>query len=104
MISTVSDWAGLLCEELENFTLHDAFGLPLHPGNPIEDGSMIYMVDSNKMLSLLLAHSEFPLRGFAWSDNKNNDTLDYLFKVLDQNKESSKPARAGGTQMSRIGL
>ena len=100
----MSDWAGLLCEELENFTLHDAFGLPLHPGNPIEDGSMIYMVDSNKMLSLLLAHSEFPLRGFAWSDNKNNDTLDYLFKVLDQNKESSKPARAGGTQMSRIGL
>ena len=96
VMASVYDWAGSLCEEPENFTLHDAFGLPLHPSNPIKDRNMIHMVVSDETPSLSLADSEIQFRGFGWSDNENDDTLEDLFPVLGQNEESSKPTPAIG--------
>ena len=96
VMSSVYDWAGSLCEEPENFTLRDAFGLSLHPSNPIEDRSMIYMVVSDETPSLSSSDSEIQFRGFGWSANENDDTLEDLFPVLEQNEESSKPALASG--------
>ena len=78
LMSSVYDWAGSLCEEPENFTLCDALSLPLHPSNPIEDRSMIYMVVSNTP-SLSLADIEIQFRGFRCSDNRNDDTLEDSF-------------------------
>ena len=66
-------------ESFQNFTLRDALALPLHPSNPIEDRSMIYTVVSDKTPSL--ADSEIQFRGFGWSDNRNDDTLEDLFPV-----------------------
>ena len=94
VMASVYDWAGSLCEEPENFTLLDAFGLPLHPSNPIKDRNMIHMVVSDETPSLSLADSEIQFRGFGWSDNDNDDTLEDLFPVLGQNEESSKPTPA----------
>ena len=66
-------------DSFQNFTLRDALALPLHPSNPIEDRSMIYTVVSDKTPSL--ADSEIQFRGFGWSDNRNDDTLEDLFPV-----------------------
>ena len=57
---------------------------------------MIYMVVSDETPSLSLADSEIQFRGFGWSDNENDDTLEDLFPVLGQNEESSKPTPAIG--------
>ena len=89
-MSAVYDWAGSLCEKPENVTLHDALALPLHPSNPIEDRSMIYMVISDKTPSLSSADTEIQFRGFGCSYNGNDDTLEDLFPILDQNEESSQ--------------
>ena len=96
LMSSVYDWTGSLCEEPENFTLRDALALPLHPSNPIEDRSMIYMVVSDKTPSLSSADSEIQFRGFGWSDNGNDDTMEDLFPVLEPNEESSQRALASG--------
>ena len=64
-------------DSFQNSTLRDALALPLHPSNPIEDRSMIYTVVSDKTPSL--ADRQF--RGFEWSDNRNDDTLEDLFPV-----------------------
>ena len=53
---------------------------------------MIYVIVSDKTPSL--ADSEIQFRGFRWSDNGNDDTLEDMFPVLEQNEESSKPALA----------
>ena len=53
---------------------------------------MIYIIVSDKTPSL--ATSEIHFRGFGWSDNGNDDTLEDMFPVLEQNEESSKPALA----------
>ena len=54
------------------------------------------MVISDKTPSLSLADSEIQFRGFGWSDNRNNDTLEDFFPVLEQNEESSQHALATG--------
>ena len=66
-------------DSFQNFTLRDALALPLHPSNPIVDRTMIHMVFSDKRPSL--ADSEIQFRGFGWSDNRNDDTLEDLFPV-----------------------
>lgn len=96
LMSSVYDWAGSLCEEPENFTPRDALALPLHPSNPIEDRSMIYMVVSDKTPSLSSADSEIQFRGFGCSDNGNDDTLEDLFPILEQNEESSHRTLTSG--------
>ena len=95
-MSSVYDWAGSLCEEPENFSLYDVLGHPLHPSNPMEDRSMIYMDVSNETPSLSLADSEIQFRGFGCPGSRNDDTLEDLFPSLEQNKESRKPALTSG--------
>ena len=51
---------------------------------------MIYIIVSDKTPSL--ADSEIQFRGFGWSDNGDDDTLEDMFPVLEQNEEFSKPA------------
>lgn len=41
-----------------------------------------------------MAESEIHFRGFGWSNNGNDDTLEDMFPVLEQNEESSKAALA----------
>jgi len=96
LVSLVYDWAGSLCEETENLTRRDALALPLHSSNPLEDRSMIYMVVSDKRPLLSSNYTEIQFRGFGWSDNGNDDTLEDFFPVLEQNKESSQRTLVSG--------
>lgn len=77
-MSTVHDWARSLCEEPENFTLCDAFGLPLLPSDLIQDRCLISMVASEETPFMCFSDCDIHFRGFGCCDNELEDTLEDL--------------------------